>query len=187
MSVESAQLIADAITQLDDLPIVKVLGIVADLAIVATAFFVWHQLRHSVLVREVRKVRAHERIAQWNEPHFVQRREGVLRYLKDATITEDEKVKRFNEDDSFGAAVVQILNFFEALAQGIRDGVINEKSARDFFGLIAKAAYDSSLPLIRDARATYSEASKDFEWLIHKWANDPAIRPKRWSFWNYGS
>ena len=144
------------------------LSIVANVTIILVAGLVFFQ--HWNFGNRDRKVRAHERIAQWNDPEFSDRRKGVYRYLAATSRADDVKMKRYHREAAFREAVLQCLNFFEALGQGIDDKVIHEKAARRFFSGIVVEFYDASLPVRKYLKEKSGEdALEDLGRLAKKW------------------
>lgn len=144
------------------------LSIFANLAIIGTAGFVFYQ--HWVQGKQERRVRAHERIAQWNDPHFTEQRAGVFKFLADPEKSPQDKLEKYRSDEKWRATIVQMINFFEVLGQAINDDVVDEESAKRFFEGILDSFYKSAFPIIVAFRELDTDSLADIVWLAHRWA-----------------
>ena len=160
--------LTEAVEKIPNSQVFLFLSIFANLAIIGTAGFVFYQ--HWVLGKEERKVRAHARIQTWNDPSFVSRRIGLHDQLNALNVT--EKGNKFDEDENFRAVVIQVLNFFESLAQGIDEGVLDEGSCRRYFKGSLIPYCNAMEGLIAHLQKKYSDQTmfSDFSRLARDWS-----------------
>ena len=151
---------------------IAISGMLGNGAIVITAMILYRQTRKSMDPPEIRKVRVHERIMQWNHPAFVSRRAGIHEYFSDHSISVKEKVERYTGNKKFREDTLEILSFFEALAQGISDGVLDEKSAARYFKTAAVPYAGSLKEIIKSIQRKHDDTIfSDFVALVKKWSS----------------
>ena len=75
--------------------------------------------------------------------------------------------------------VVYLLNYFESLAVGIQEGILNEDILKKNYCSSVLRAHERALPLIKGIRERHSRPTtyQEFCWLAERWAVDP-IKPR---------
>lgn len=75
--------------------------------------------------------------------------------------------------------VVYLLNYFESLAVGIQEGILNEDILKKNYCSSVLRAYDRASPLIKGIRERHSRPTtyQEFCWLAERWLLDP-VKPR---------
>lgn len=124
-------------------------------------------------LRQQRAVAALQFIHMWLNPQFYHAKKNgreVLRSIKDMK-TPEEQYAYVEADKERLANLIDILNFFEALAVGIRTQIVEEDTAKQFFRSMVVEYWNGADSFIKKRRAEKmnSRLSFEMEWLHDRW------------------
>lgn len=146
----------------------------ANLAIVATAVFIFRQL--SVAVGHLRVAaqqflsgieaqkqnRTVEYIRRWNEAPDQAERTKIFAMLGDHTKSEAEKLAAIEADHALRAQIRTQCNFFEELGIAYHKNLVDKDGLYEFFGYIVKTIYERTRFYI-EARRRQERTDKIYE------------------------
>lgn len=78
--------------------------------------------------------------------------------------------------------VLYVLNHFESVCVGIKNGIYDEKMVKDAWCTMMMTSYDHSEPLIKAVRKAHGKDTifQEFEHLVSRWRKAPLIRRLSW-------
>ncbi len=120
---------------------------------------------------ESKRAKVHDRITEWINYEFSVRRSRIYKVISAPTTSRADIIDKWQNDEDFRATSNRVLNFLEALAQGIDDKILDEKAAKRFFRPIACPYFEMYKELVKYIREQGKDPTifSDIETLVKKW------------------
>jgi len=83
------------------------------------------------------------------------------------------------------AEIVYVLNHFETVCVGIKNGIYDEAMIKDAWCTMMLKTYEYSAPLVEAMRTKYGKDTifQEYEHLVARWKASPLKRRAKWKVW----
>lgn len=157
--------------------VLPTLQILANVAVIATAGFIFWQVKRALAVHEIRKVRALEFVARWNDHGFCQRRTWLIFHLEDKSQSYVEKMK-YIRDENHPERLIELtdyMNFLEEFSIGVNLSLVDEEISRRFFQSILVRCHTGLEEFLTEVRKEKPHGLLEFTSLITRWSSLPPL------------
>ncbi len=129
-------------------------------------------------LEEEKRLAALRFVEQWNSPHFFHGKKTwrllMRRIVADQTPDRVQAVRKAfgdsGDQDVAEANLLEVLNFFEGLALGVRIGAVDGETAEDFFRTIVRRTYEHLDEWIKERRREGGpRVYQELEGLYERW------------------
>lgn len=129
-------------------------------------------------LEESKRLAALRYIDQWNSPHFFHGKKAFRKIMRqigaDQTADRVQVVRsalaETGDQDTAEANLLEVLNFLEGLALGVRVGAVDHETAGDFFKTIVRRAYEHLEDWIKERRREAGpRVFQELEELYRRW------------------
>lgn len=147
--------------------------LVADLAVIATAIFVFFQLgaassqlriaaqSYLSAAQAERTKLAFDFIRRWNDDPQKAIRSQVFEILRNKSLSDEEKFRRLNENPAQRAVFRANLNFFEEMGLAYKRNAVDRDVIFEFFGFLAVLYWEGAKGYIMEMRRTEQDKKID--------------------------